>query len=271
MFILVTFFFRERNSGKQASHVETSRGKAVACGCLGWRGFRYHLFPNIPLILSDTVWGAGIDCEKAQEAVTTSCMAFGEDSQPCEILQRHHNAECTLGEDLRGDGDGAAKEASGAVNDIQATIKLANDVYDKAQKMCKCQAKEMTAVANAVTKKTTPTAPKQVAPKPAAPAAPAKVPKPEKHVPLSDQKKKENRQEAKMKGQGGVKLSKGELLAAKKHAQPVKSLKKLEAKGEVSGKAAKEANKLSGGAEAELAKEVKKEEKKEEKKGAGDQ
>lgn len=100
---------------------------------------------------------AGADCRMAPQAVKATCVAFGEDSQPCQVLRKHHDDECVM---LLGEDQGKAAESvnKSVVNDsagnstktdLHETIKLANSVYDQAQKMCKCQAQAMTDVTQA--------------------------------------------------------------------------------------------------------------------------
>merc|ERR1719247_1406445 len=93
---------------------------------------------------------AGLDCEAAHKAMASTCEIFGRESQPCHMLRFHHTAKCAgdveLGESQAPAGNAIgqvmAKEAQAASHgDVLQTIKLANEVYDKAKEMCKCHPK----------------------------------------------------------------------------------------------------------------------------------
>merc|ERR1712167_74455 len=97
-------------------------------------------------------------CEDASRAVDAACDAFGGDSEACEHMQQHYDLGCG---DL-GESDKAqvydemlktsvkkalkktlVKEETAAVKgDTQKTIDLANEVYDRAAKVCMKHAKK---------------------------------------------------------------------------------------------------------------------------------
>jgi len=93
---------------------------------------------------------AGLDCEAAHKAMGSTCEIFGSDSQPCHMLRFHHTAKCVgveLGESQQafpagGLATALKNEAEAASHgDVMQTIQLANEVYDKAKAMCKCNDK----------------------------------------------------------------------------------------------------------------------------------
>jgi hypothetical protein len=125
---------------------------------------------------------AGVDCDAAERATASTCAAFGRSSQPCEVLRLHHTAKCVHVGDL---GESAApapsaqeglkatlkaEQQAASKGDIVETIRLANEVYDKAKAMCHCKAGVSDMPAAAATAPAS-EAPAQAAPEPTATAA----------------------------------------------------------------------------------------------------
>lgn len=107
----------------------------------------------LAVLLCGAVAARGFDCQAAAKASATTCQAFGKQSHPCQLVRLHHIAKCAndqgdLGESneaFESDQPGkkglmnALKEEEQAATkgDIAETIRLANEVFDKATKMCK--------------------------------------------------------------------------------------------------------------------------------------
>merc|ERR1711990_873262 len=106
------------------------------------------------LFLAGVAAARGLDCQMADKASTTTCQAFGMDSHPCQLVKLHQNANCgqegtDLGETMLEVSEShphpkqglltALKEEEKAASkgDVMETIRLANQVYDKATQMCK--------------------------------------------------------------------------------------------------------------------------------------
>merc|ERR1711990_756614 len=106
------------------------------------------------LFLAGVAAARGFDCQMADKASTTTCQAFGMDSHPCQLVKLHQNANCgqegtDLGETMLEVSEShphpkqglltALKEEEKAASkgDVMETIRLANQVYDKATQMCK--------------------------------------------------------------------------------------------------------------------------------------
>merc|ERR1712159_266267 len=113
-----------------------------------WRAMKAPLVAVGVLLCAGVV--AGLDCEAAHKAMASTCEIFGRESQPCHMLRFHHTAKCAgdveLGESQAPAGNAIgqvmAKEAQAASHGaVLQTIKLANEVYDKAKEMCKCHPK----------------------------------------------------------------------------------------------------------------------------------